>query len=330
MNEKMYDKIRGALYGVAVGDALGAPLEFMSADEITKRHGHVSKMIGGGWLNVKPGEVTDDTQMTICVAKGIIKNPDEPYEEIGEEFIKWYYSRPKDIGGTCSSSIYHALQCMKSRNAERPDTQEWLNAAIKTDEQMHGRSAGNGSLMRTVYPGLYYYELSKAVDIADTVSRMTHFDERATTICSLYTKIIWRMIHEHSIVRRLDHLFGETIKAGYYKAYEVGFMPNPSGYVVDSFLAAIYSINKAYTDETGFRGAIETAVNLGGDADTIGAITGGLAGALFGYGCIPTSWIEALSMKDKNTLDELALAAENNQEALNPEMKNLDGSMPHW
>ena len=330
MNLYRYDKIRGALYGVAVGDALGAPLEFMSAEAIEKRHGRVHEMIGGGWLNVKPGEVTDDTQMTICVAKGILKNPDYPYEEIGEEFIRWYHSRPKDIGGTCSSSIYHAIENVKLSKAEKPSTVDWLNASFKTHEQMHGRSAGNGTLMRTVYPGLFYAEVSKATDVAHTVSRMTHFDEETAKICSLYTMIIWRMIQEHNFARRLDHLFGETIKAGYYKAYEVGFEPNPTGYVVDSFLAALYSINKAYEDGAGFRGAVETAVNLGGDADTIGAITGGLAGALWGHGCIPTPWIDALSMKDKNTLDELALAAEKNQETLDPEMKNLDGSMPHW
>ena len=331
MNLYRYDKIRGALYGVAVGDALGAPLEFMSAEDIEKRHGRVHEMIGGGWLNVKPGEVTDDTQMTICVAKGILKNPDYPFEEIGEEFIKWYYSRPKDIGGTCSSSIYNAInKGVRQARLQRPTTEDWLEAGFQTNEQFHGRSGGNGSLMRTVYPGLFYTELSKAVDVADTISRMTHFDKKATTICSLYTKIIWKMVQEYNIVLRLNYLFDETIKAGYYKAYEVGFKPNPTGYVVDSFLAALYSINVAYADGAALQGAIETAVNLGGDADTIGAITGGLAGALWGYGCIPTSWIDALSMKDKNTLDELALAAEKNQETLDPEMKNLDGSMPHW
>ena len=64
------NKIGGALFGVAVGDALGAPLEFMNAKEIQHKHGTVKEMIGGGWLNVKPGEVTDDTQMTIAAALG--------------------------------------------------------------------------------------------------------------------------------------------------------------------------------------------------------------------------------------------------------------------
>ena len=72
INEKQLDRIRGALYGVAVGDALGGPLEFMSDWQICNTYGRVTDMIGGGWLNLKPGEVTDDTQMTLCVARGIL------------------------------------------------------------------------------------------------------------------------------------------------------------------------------------------------------------------------------------------------------------------
>lgn len=72
INEKQLDRIRGALYGVAVGDALGGPLEFMSDQQIRDAYGRVTDMIGGGWLNLKPGEVTDDTQMTLCVARGIL------------------------------------------------------------------------------------------------------------------------------------------------------------------------------------------------------------------------------------------------------------------
>ena len=72
INEKQLDRIRGALYGVAVGDALGGPLEFMSDRQICDAYGRVTDMIGGGWLNLKPGEVTDDTQMTLCVARGIL------------------------------------------------------------------------------------------------------------------------------------------------------------------------------------------------------------------------------------------------------------------
>jgi ADP-ribosyl-[dinitrogen reductase] hydrolase len=71
----MLDKVRGGLFGLAVGDALGATFEFMSREEILSRHGSKREMVGGGWLGLKPGEVTDDTEMTLCVARGIIANP---------------------------------------------------------------------------------------------------------------------------------------------------------------------------------------------------------------------------------------------------------------
>lgn len=72
------DKISGALYGVAVGDALGGPLEFMATEQIAQRYGLVTEMIGGGWLNLRPSETTDDTAMTMAVAEGIMESPAHP------------------------------------------------------------------------------------------------------------------------------------------------------------------------------------------------------------------------------------------------------------
>ena len=107
LNKK--DRIRGALYGVAVGDALGAPLEFMTAEEILSKYGApVREMVGGGWLSVVPGEVTDDTQMTLAVAEGIIENPENPIPAVGRRFIDWHDSAPKDIGNTCRDAIQSA------------------------------------------------------------------------------------------------------------------------------------------------------------------------------------------------------------------------------
>ena len=86
----MLNRIKGGLYGVAIGDALGAPTELMSQEESKRKGtGTVSTMIGGGIWNVEPGETTDDTAMTIAVARGIIANSSEPIEEIGREFLKW-------------------------------------------------------------------------------------------------------------------------------------------------------------------------------------------------------------------------------------------------
>ena len=139
---KDINRIKGALFGVAVGEALGAPAEFMSAEEIKREHGTIRRMIGGGWLNVKPGEVTDDTQMTLAVAKGICENPDSPIEAIGRHFVRWAQSGPKDIGNTCHASILTATRL--ANDARSPSTRNWFDASLATHNAFGGQSAGNG------------------------------------------------------------------------------------------------------------------------------------------------------------------------------------------
>lgn len=104
-DHRRMDRCEGAMIGVAIGDALGAPLEFLSAGTIRRRHGIVREMIGGGWLSVEPGEVTDDTQMTLAVAEGIALGKPEALVHIGENFLTWYATRPKDVGGTCAAVL---------------------------------------------------------------------------------------------------------------------------------------------------------------------------------------------------------------------------------
>ncbi len=309
MNKKLLNTIEGALFGVAVGDALGAPVEFMSAEEIKSRHGRITEMIGGGWLGVKPGEITDDTQMTICVANGIVHSPEDPVEAVGYNFIQWINGGPKDVGGTCSSSIREAIRLGEEHDRGwLPTKDQWKEASCRTDIKFNGRSAGNGSLMRTVYAGLYYTNDEEIRLKAAEISTMTHWDQEAGNACQLYCSIIGEMCK-----RRGDRysIFQKRIMASVYDSViTLGdeFKPIPSGYVKDSLRAAIWAVNKSRN----FREAVENAVNLGGDADTIGAITGGLAGAIYGYDDIPDTWKEALSEDTISLLHTLAeYAAEN-------------------
>ncbi len=143
--EMLKDKIAGALYGVAVGDALGGPLEFMTAEQIAQRHGLVTEMIGGGWLSLRPGETTDDTAMTMAVAEGIMEAPESPIPSIGARFIRWANSGPKDIGGTCRASIGHAaFLAGKKQSEDYPILAEdiWFAAAQDTAERQWCPHAG--------------------------------------------------------------------------------------------------------------------------------------------------------------------------------------------
>ena len=98
MEGVLYSKIRGGLWGVAIGDALGATLEHRWRDEIKAKYGQLREIVGGGWLDLKPGQWTDDAEMTLAVAEGIIEYPKLPVEPIGDRFLKWYRKGPIDIG----------------------------------------------------------------------------------------------------------------------------------------------------------------------------------------------------------------------------------------
>lgn len=277
MNKERQDKIRGALFGVAVGDALGGPLEFMSAEEIQKKHGRVTEMIGGGWLDLDPGETTDDTAMTLAVAEGILEDPDLPYQAIGDRFIDWYQSGPKDIGNACASCIRIASE--NGRN--------WLKASQDYQAAVGRPVEGNGALMRTIYPALYYTAEDQRRTITRGIAMMTHFGQQSANTCEEYVEAVHAAINGEMVLMR--------------------FTPGaePTGYVVDSYNVAVESIIQARS----FADALIKAVNRGGDADTIGAICGGMAGAMYGYTEIPQRWIKCLDEKLREKLEYLAIKA---------------------
>ena len=300
-NEDLKNRIAGALYGVAIGDALGAPLEFMSAQDIRQEHGYVKDMIGGGWLNVQPGEVTDDTQMTLAVAEGIAEQSADPVEAAGQRFIEWLRSGPKDIGGTCSRSITAAWNAA----GDRPCRDVWFNASMCADRQIGGRSGGNGALMRTVYPGLYYQDLDAAETAAADIARMTHWAIESTLACILYTRVIYLITNGGNSEPVRNKLLNVVQGTPYDPRALTSKNLKPSVYVVDSFRCATASFWCSHD----FEDALETAVNMGGDTDTIGAIAGGLAGAWHGFDKIPERWVLALDSTTRARLDAVTDAA---------------------
>lgn len=301
MSDKLFDKIKGALYGAVVGDALGGPLEFMSKDEITANYGEVREMIGGGWLSLKPGETTDDTEMTLAVARGIVTLPDDPIYAIGQNFIEWFKREPKDIGNTCQEAIVKALEIAGEGNI--PSSDQWIKAADEVAEQNNHRSGGNGALMRTVFPGLFYNDKEKACDTAVQIGDMTHADELSDELVSTYTELVYEMIRNSSA----DECLGIVLKI-IDKRELKNKLPShvkSSGWCADSLKVALhYLVSKSSFEET-----IVGAVNEGGDSDTVGAVCGGLAGAMYGFEAIPQRWIETLSEDIRNKLDSLSQAA---------------------
>lgn len=259
---KLEDRIAGALYGFAIGDAMGATTEFETAQTVKQKYGKVTDIVGGGWLNLKPGEVTDDTQMTICVIEAIMKYPDNLEAFKGEcayNFIKWMQGGPKDIGGQCAKGIRHlhdhGILCMA------PDQ----------------NAQGNGSLMRALPCALI-----NDPDYNAAQARMTH----NSVVCN-------EMIKQY-------HERVQCYLSGDFKEYVHYEHMDPTGWVVATYNNACYWVQNAQT----LSEAILGAVNDGGDADTIAAITGSLAGLRHGYKAIPEEWLTKLDENVKNIFEK--------------------------
>ena len=262
MNTNLRNKIAGAIYGFAIGDAMGATTEFMDAKQIKLKYGKVKDIIGGGWLSLRPGEITDDTQMTMCVMSAIMRQPENVNDFkkfCTNNFIIWLNSNPKDIGGQCFKSI-HGLK---------------HGIATKYDSQ----ALGNGSLMRAMplaVLNLPYFNIAQG--------EITHNNKVCSSTILIYTDLLQRYLNGE-----YNNLYTKNIKC----------LLEPSGYIKNSFNNSIY-----WSKKDSFEEAIIGAVNHGGDADTIAAITGSLAGAKFGYDAIPERWINQLNPDVKEFLEK--------------------------
>lgn len=285
------DKFRGVLVGLATGDALGAPLEFMPAAEISRQHGTVRDMLGGGWLRIKPGECTDDTEMAICIAESLAELGQFNPEDIAQRFVAWADCDPKDIGVLTRAAVHYLREGVPV-----------FEAARRAWDDSGQTSAGNGSVMRCAPVALFDCFDAKAL-VADSIasSRITHWDERCCDGCALVNHLISRLLKDETdelladaqqfLSGRSPHLREAIEKLPTLTKSDL----RPTGYVVDTIQVALWCL----THSDSFEDALVTCVNLGGDADTTGAVCGALAGAQFGMDAIPARWLDALRGKQR-------------------------------
>ena len=269
---KNKDKILGSLIGFAIGDAMGATTEFMSKEQIQNQYGKVDHIMGGGWLNLRPGSVTDDTQMSLVVYRAMrdtAGHPERTLETICAGFRAWADSNPPDIGGACRRAIY-GTKSLKPR--------AWIWHNKRRQEATKHKDLGNGGLMRCLVP-----LLAGDLRLAKAQSYLTHSVDIHDTYIELYYEALQ------------DALLG--LRPVYPKHME------PTGHVINTERNAEYW---CYATAS-FEEAIIGAVNDGGDADTIAALTGGLAGALYGFEAIPFEWVNAL---EPEVADELCDCAD--------------------
>ena len=288
-DDGLRDRYRGVLLGMAAGDALGATLEFMSRAEIRERYGVHREIIGGGWLNLPPGEVTDDTQMASCIARSIADQGRFDPADVAAHFVDWYHSHPPDIGNTTRRSLEYLAQGVP-----------WDEAGLRTHRELRPRDASNGSLMRCAPVALYARRnpAANAQHSADS-SRITHANPIAVDACVAYNAALAALLDNP----RADFLAAALAAAGEPEvraALEEAPRADPDqlpagGHVIATVRAATWAV----LTHDSFEEAVVAAVNLGQDADTTGAVAGAFAGARWGLAAIPARWQDALLAREE-------------------------------
>jgi ADP-ribosyl-[dinitrogen reductase] hydrolase len=271
MNELLMSRALGAYLGFACGDALGATVEFMSPKQIQKRYGVHTEMIGGGWLGLEPGQVTDDTQMSLALGQAIIDHQDWNLQAVADNFLAWLESDPPDVGNTCRRGI------VRYRD-------EGVLIGLPRDDE-----AGNGACMRNLPVVLATLNRPDDFEIWSLQqSRITHHN----LLSDAATLALGRMTNLLISGQGLDvcRLEAESL-IGQYR--EFAFDPYPgkaSGYIVDT----VQTVLHYFFNTDSFESCLIATVNQGGDADTTGALAGMLAGAKYGLEQIPIRWLEQL------------------------------------
>jgi ADP-ribosyl-[dinitrogen reductase] hydrolase len=270
-NVSLDDRALAAFLGFATGDALGATVEFMTKSEIAARHGIHREIIGGGWLRLAPGAVTDDTEMALALGRSLVRRGGLDVHDVCEEFAAWLKSRPVDIGNTCRRGI------------RRYVTQGTVEGSF------YEGAAGNGAAMRILPVAL---------------ATLGHPDKAAA-----WTRSQCHITHNHplsdaaslALVRMLHGVLSGGGKAaardiaealiGEHPAFRFApYRGQSSAYVVDT----MHTVLHFYFNTESFSDCVIEAVNQGGDADTTGALAAMLAGATYGLAAVPKKWINKL------------------------------------
>ncbi|MCG8023526.1 MAG: ADP-ribosyl-[dinitrogen reductase] hydrolase [Candidatus Thiodiazotropha endolucinida] len=282
----LVDRAVGAYLGLAVGDALGATTEFLTPREIREQYGVHRKICGGGWLHLKAGQVTDDTEMSLALGQSILDSYGVEAEAVAEAFSEWMRGKPVDIGNTVRRGIVHYR----------------TTGVPRVDE--NGYDAGNGACMRCLPVALAYWNApdDALIEASRVQSHVTH----NAPIADAGTEAVLQMLvaafkgEPKAVMREIAENLVECHKSYRFHKRTV---ENPSGWIVET-LKAVF---QAFFTHDSFEDILVDVVNRGGDADTTGAIAGMLAGACYGSATIPKQWLMSLNRDVKNHCEEQAM-----------------------
>jgi len=269
-------RAEAAYLGLALGDALGATVEFMTPREIAHHHGVHRDIVGGGWLRLKPGQVTDDTGMALALGEAILASHGRiDALACARAFDTWMRGKPVDIGNTVRRNL---VRFRNTGEAQAPPSPH---------------DAGNGAAMRVLPVALATLgQPEEAVRAACRAqAHVTHHNIASDAACEFITLALQDFLLGKSLREVFRTRMQSLVLAQPAFAFrERPRRENPSGWVVETLQAVL----QALVDVGGFEPCLVDVVNRGGDADTTGAIAGMLAGALYGREALPARWLKAL------------------------------------
>lgn len=280
------DRAVGSLLGLAVGDALGTTLEFSDRDT----RPHHTEMMGGGPFRLEPGNWTDDTSMALALADSLVTCGKLDAADLMARFVRWW----KHGEYACTG------ECFDIGNTTHLSLERFIKTGNPYAGPIHEQSAGNGSLMRIAPVAIYASQDEQlAVEYAREQSRTTHGAPVAVEACALFTLLLREAIEggSNDVLKRRPwkgHDAIRSIAAGEWKTKSRNEISS-SGYVVATLEAALWCVDQTKS----FEEALVLAVNLADDADTVGAVTGQFAGALYGASSIPSRWLQPLAWLER-------------------------------
>lgn len=265
------DRALAAYLGFAIGDALGATVEFMTRSEIAAQYGVHHEIVGGGWLKLAAGHVTDDTQMALALGRSIIKMGGFDARDACEEFVAWLKTGPVDVGNTCRRGIRRYI----------------MDGTV--EGSFSEGDAGNGAAMRVLPVALATFgQPGRAEAWTLAQARTTHHHPLSDGACLSLARMVHGLLEGQGIsaVRQeAAHL------ASKHPAFGFATYPGQcSAFIVDTMQTVLHY----YLSTDSFADCLVQTVNQGGDADTTGAIAGMLAGATYGLDAIPMRWLTKL------------------------------------
>jgi len=272
--QNLHNRALGAYLGLAVGDALGATVEFMLPREIQYQYGTHREIIGGGWLKLKAGRVTDDTEMALALGGALIASDGWNAHAVADAFVAWLKTRPVDIGNTCRRGIQRYI----------------LNGSLSGS--VSEGDAGNGAAMRNlpvVLATLHDDERFRQQTLDE--SRFTHNHPLSDSATLALGEMTRKMLlgGDKMACREIANQLVQDFPKFQFQPYP----GRASGYIVDTMQTVLHHFFNTDSFET----LVVETVNRGEDADTTGAIAGMLGGAMYGATAIPKRWVNKLDQK---------------------------------